>query len=134
MTEKKISPFDYVNAINNGGNMDTMENYSQYLINRQFSYFLDTVLFANEMNMYQDLTDDQHFLFLRSLITKKRRFTKWGKPKNSNDAQALARNFNISMYRAYEILPIFTREQLDNIKESLYMEDDESTTKSKKAT
>ena len=33
MTEKKITPFDYVNAINNGGNLDTLENYSQYLSN-----------------------------------------------------------------------------------------------------
>ena len=58
-----MNPFDYVNAINAGKDIMTgTENddlaekgYNPFLTNRQFSYFQDTVHFANMMNQHAHL-------------------------------------------------------------------------------
>ena len=50
------SPFDYANAINQT-KVDIMvddieeKSYSSYMVNRSLSYFPDTTLLANEMNI-----------------------------------------------------------------------------------
>ena len=51
-----MNPFDYLNAINSTKKnimVDevTEKAYSPFLINRGLSYFSDTILFANEMNL-----------------------------------------------------------------------------------
>jgi hypothetical protein len=48
------NPYDYINAINAGKDLTKGEfdekGYVPFITNRQFSYFQDTVLAANEMN------------------------------------------------------------------------------------
>ena len=59
----KLNPFDYVNSINNHKNImvDTENDelaergYNPYIVNRQFSYFIDTVHAVNAMNERHDL-------------------------------------------------------------------------------
>ena len=51
-----VNPFDYVNSINTTKkyliNDDIDEkDYQPYMVNRSLSYFADTILMANEMNM-----------------------------------------------------------------------------------
>ena len=52
-----MNPFDYLNAIN-ATKEDVMvddvaeSKYNAFLINRGLSYFVDTVLYANEMNLH----------------------------------------------------------------------------------
>ena len=56
-----MSPFEFVNSINNtkqdlirgSENPDLAETfYKPYVINKAFSYFKDTIMYANEINMY----------------------------------------------------------------------------------
>ena len=59
-----MSPFDYLNSINDTKKdlmVDdiTEKQYNAFLVNRGLSYFSDTVLFANEMNVHHHLPNRQ---------------------------------------------------------------------------
>ena len=77
MTELK----DWLNSINqNKRNLYEGEPEAKehaYIINRCMSGHLDTVLFANEMNMNHHLPlDMQYSIFLNS-VRKRKRFSPW---------------------------------------------------------
>ena len=55
-----VKPFDYVNDINYGKKNIMVDdiaekNYNAFIVNRALSYFNDTVLYANEMNIHHSL-------------------------------------------------------------------------------
>ena len=56
-----MNPFEYLKAINIT-KKDVMvddiaeNNYNSFIVNRSLSYFPDTVLFANEMNINHQLS------------------------------------------------------------------------------
>ena len=62
------NPFEFVKAINNKQNIirDDLDEkaYNPYMINRAFSYFPDTVLLANEMNVAPISTLSFKMIFL----------------------------------------------------------------------
>ncbi len=64
-----MNPFEYVNAINTT-KKDIMidelaeKAYNPFIINRSLSYFNDTVLMANEMNINHHLDNRLQFDFL----------------------------------------------------------------------
>ena len=80
------NPFDYVNSINIT-KKDIMaddiaeKGYPPFMVNRALSYFNDTVLFANEMNINHHIDNKLQYHFLINIIKKKKRFSKWLKPQ-----------------------------------------------------
>ena len=64
-----MNPFEYVNSINMT-KKDLMvddiaeKGYAPFMINRSLSYFNDTVLMANEMNMHHHLDNKLQYSFL----------------------------------------------------------------------
>ena len=80
-----MNPFEYVNSINLS-KKDIMHDdvaekaYAPFMVNRALSYFMDTVLFANEMNVNHHLDSKLQYHFLINIIKKKKRFSKWLKP------------------------------------------------------
>ena len=80
-----MTPFDFINAINltkkNLFEEDPLakKDYIPYIINRGLSYFPDTVLYANEMNLNSGIPEDWQFQFFLNSISKKKRFSKWHK-------------------------------------------------------
>jgi hypothetical protein len=120
-----MSPFDFVKAINEtkqnliGGseNPDLAETfYKPYVINKAFSYFKDTVMYANEINMYPN-TDNklQNDYYLNS-IRKGKRYSKWHKKEEDDKIEAIMEYYNVNYARAREISNILTDEQLTLIK------------------
>ena len=64
-----MNPFDYVNAINYSKEniiIDdiTESGYNGFMTNRSLSYFHDTILMANEMNINHHLDNKLQFDFL----------------------------------------------------------------------
>ena len=63
-----MNPFDFVNSVNYTKvdimNDDVEKSYLPFIINRQLSYFPDTVAVANEMNRYHQLDNKLQFHFL----------------------------------------------------------------------
>ena len=121
------TPFDFLNAINFTkedmfkGRKENDKEYVSFVINRGLSYFPDTVMYANEMNRYPDLSNQQQFSFLLYSISKKKRFSKWA-PKEtfSDDLENVCSFYGYSKREAKSVLNILTVEQLNYIREKQY--------------
>jgi len=115
--------FDFVNAINFtkkdliAEEQMSSKDYVPFVVNRSLSYFTDTLLYANEMNMYRDLDNDLQFRFLLNSIRPKKRFSKWAKTENTDVLDLLTQYFECSLPKAKEYLTLLTEEQLDAIRE-----------------
>ena len=75
-----MNPFDYLKSINATKKnimVDdiTESEYNAFIINRGLSFFPDTVLYANEMNLNHHLDSRLQYDFLINIIKKKKRFT-----------------------------------------------------------
>tara|TARA_R110000868_G_scaffold278544_9_gene538376 strand:+ start:2509 stop:2973 length:465 start_codon:yes stop_codon:yes gene_type:complete len=135
---KKLSPFDFINNINEGSRgTNLMENsradysdtsadidavdkqYVPFMINRGLSYFQDTVLFANEMNIRSACAPKMQYDFFRNLIRPRKRFSKWyKKPDDEGDVAMLMAHYDYSSEKARMVLRLFTAEALDRIRKS----------------
>lgn len=123
MTEEKKTPFTYINAINNGVDITIDDSsYNQFIINRGMSLYLDTVSISNEINKYRDIPNQVHFDFYRSLVTPKKRWAKWPKPQKHGDAALISRYYSISIQKAYDLLKVLDKDQIQKIEEELKVE------------
>ena len=118
------TPFDFLNAINFTkedmfkGRKENDKDYLPFIVNRGLSYFPDTVMYANEMNRYPDLSNQQQFSFLLYSISKKKRFSKWApKESISEDLENVCVFYGYSKRVAKGVLNILTEEQLNYIRE-----------------
>ena len=87
MTELK----DWLNSVNFtkddliDDDPDTIKNYPPYIVNRCLSGHLDTVLYANEMNLHPNLDKDMQYQFYLNSLRKRKRFSPWIKKDNIQD-------------------------------------------------
>jgi len=109
---KEITPFTYINAINQGKNIELSSKYSQFLTNRNFSLFKDTILIANESNKFQNIPDNIHFRFMKAMIKPGRRFGTWYKPENSKKINKLSEYYGVSKQKASEIQIFYNDEDI----------------------
>ena len=131
----KITPFTFINSINQGRkgkhlledctaddsletiNPDAVDKqYVPFIINRGLSYFKDTALFANEMNIKNNLPPRMQYDFYRNIVTPKKRFSKWGKKaKTSDDINVIKQLYNYSQEKAESVYKILTKEQIKEL-------------------
>ena len=122
-----MKPFDYINSINNK-NKDMMtgtendelaeKSYNAYLTNRSLSYFIDTILYANDMNMMAHLDNKMQYEYYMHAVPKKNRFSKWAK-KDTADVDIITEFYKCNLTRANEILKIINKDELDLMKQKL---------------
>jgi len=119
-----MSPFDFLNAINNTKedlivDAETEKKYSAFMVNRGLSYFPDTVLMANEMNMAPNLDNKMQFDFLRLLVRKRKRFSKWTKATPIDAVDAVKEMYGYSEEKARQALTLLTPDQVEIIKNKM---------------
>ena len=113
-----MTPFDFLNAINENKkdlflDPQAEKDYSPFMINRGLSFFPDTVLYSNEMNMRAQAPVKWQFDFLKNSIPKKKRFSKWHKKEATTDQIKLVmKHYKYSEKRAMEALSIMTPKQV----------------------
>ena len=116
MTELK----DWLNSINqNKKNIlkeDPTSKYPSYIINRCMSSHLDTVMFANEMNLSPQLDSDMQYSFYLNSVRKRKRFSPWLRKDEIKDLDSVKRYYGYSNEKAKQALRILTKEQLNFIK------------------
>ena len=61
------------------------KNYPPYIINKCMSHHLDTVLYANEMNMKHDIPSRLQYDFYIHIVRPRKRFSPWGKQDKVKD-------------------------------------------------
>ena len=121
-----MSPFDFINDINFGkknllkdDDKGILEKeYNSFIINRGLSYFSDTVLYANEMNLRHDLDKRMQNDYLLHSIRPKKRFSKWHKSLKEDKLEILKQYFNYSNQKAKDVLDIISDEDFEIIKKS----------------
>lgn len=119
------NPFDYVNSINIS-KKDIMTDdisekaYPAFMVNRALSYFNDTVLYANEMNVNHHLDNILQYHFLINIVRKKKRFSKWLKPQEVNNLELIKEYYGYSNEKAKSVLSLFNNEQFELLKQRIY--------------
>tara|TARA_R100000278_G_C5423384_1_gene147442 strand:- start:47 stop:478 length:432 start_codon:yes stop_codon:yes gene_type:complete len=132
----KLTPFDFIKSINEGRKGEHLlkdckadqslecnnpesrdKDYVSFIINRGLSYFKDTCIFANEMNLKPDIPARMQYDFYRHIVSPKRRFSKWGKKeKTSDDIKLIQKAYDYSREKAESVYPIFTQKQLNELR------------------
>ena len=116
-----MNPFEYVNAINYTKKNIMVDDitekaYAPYMVNRQLSYFPDTVLAANEMNRNHHIDNRLQFDFFINIIRKRKRFSKWYKPETISDLDAVKKYYGYSNEKARQVLTLLSPEHINELK------------------
>lgn len=122
----KLSPFDYIKSINEKtGNMmelspDAERDYIPFVVNRGLSFSTDTVLYANEMNCMPMTDRRMQYDYLYHSIRKRKRFDKWIKAEEADEAimEAVMMTYKVGRKRAAEYIRLLPKERLDAILKS----------------
>tara|TARA_B100000941_G_scaffold76098_1_gene51862 strand:+ start:920 stop:1300 length:381 start_codon:yes stop_codon:yes gene_type:complete len=115
-----MNHFDYLSSINDNKKnimIDDLaeKDYNSFMVNRGLSYFYDTALLANEMNQRAHVDSKMQYDFLRTVIRKKKRFSKWGKAEKLKDVDAIKQYYGYSREKAFQVLSLLTPDQLKHI-------------------
>ena len=116
-----MNPFEYCNAINYTKKDIMIDDvaekaYATYMVNRQLSYFNDTVLAANEMNLKHHIDNRLQFDFFINIIRKRKRFSKWFKPEQISDLDVVKKYYGYSNEKARQVLTLLSTEQINELK------------------
>ena len=118
-----MNPFDIVNDINFDKKgiitEDNQKEYKPWLINKALSYFPETLLYAQEMNVRSNLDNKLQYDYLLRSIRKGKRFSKWAKKDKDDDIEAVREFFSYSRDKAKSALAILSEDQLKRIKREL---------------
>ena len=116
---------DYLNSINFSKNylMDEdpgwEKNYPAYVINKCLSHHMDTIMFANEMNIHSHIDKRLQYDFLINIVRPRKRFSPWGKKQKVKDLDLVKKYYGYSSDKATQALEILTPTQINYIKDKL---------------
>ena len=97
----------------------TEKEYPPFVINRSLSYFEDTILYANEVNLRGHLDNRLQNDYLLNSVRRKKRFSRWLKPEKNEDIDAIREYYSCNYRKAHEIAKVLTGEQLSLIHKRL---------------
>ena len=110
---------EYLNAINytKENLLDTEDEsvekeYTPFVVNRCLSYFIDTVLYVNEMNRLPHTDKNMQFEYLLTSIRKNKRYSKWLKRESEKNLDIVKEFYGYSDTKAREILDIITEDDI----------------------
>ena len=119
-----MNPFEYLKAINET-KKDIMvddiaeKDYNPFIINRGLSFFKDTILYANEMNVHHHLDNRVQFDFFINIIRKKKRWSKWTKPSDVDNLELIKEYYGYSNEKTRSALSLLSAEQINIIKQKV---------------
>ena len=90
--------------------------YAQFLVGRGLSYFQDTVLLANEMNIAPGVDNRMHYDFLRNAVRSRKRFSKWMKKTVPAKIEVIKEYYGYSDNKAESIADLISDEDIKQMK------------------
>jgi hypothetical protein len=94
-----------------------IKEYAPYIINKCFSGQIDSILFANEMNINHHLDKDMQYSFYLNSLRKRKRFSPWLRKDKVQDLEYVKRYYGYSNEKALQALKILNKKQLNFIKQ-----------------
>lgn len=116
---------DWLNSINftkedlTEENPDLIKEYPPFIINKCLSGQIDTILYANEMNINHHLDKDMQYSFYLNSLRKRKRFSPWLRKDKVTDLECIKQYYEYSNEKASQALKILTKEQINFIKKRL---------------
>jgi hypothetical protein len=100
-------------------NPESVKEYAPYIINKCLSGQIDSILFANEMNMNHQLDKDMQYSFYLNSLRKRKRFSPWLRKDKVQDLECVKRYYGYNNEKATQALKILNKSQLNFIKQRL---------------
>jgi hypothetical protein len=122
------SPFDYVNTITTSKKnmMRDSENdklaekdYNAYFVNKALSYYPDTILHANLMNLNYHLDKRPQYEFLLNSIRPKKRWAKWVKDAGDKDLEIVCAYYKCNRRVGRDYLSLLSSDQIKFMEQQL---------------
>jgi hypothetical protein len=123
-----LTPFDFIKSVSHSKKdlireddyPDQIEKqYNAYIVNRGFSYFEDTILHANEMNMRAHLFNDAQYRYYLGVLRSRNRFSKWHKAEKNADLDAIQEVYSVNRTVAKMYLKTLSKEDLKRVHKKL---------------
>ena len=98
------------NLIDNDSTLES--KYLPYIVNRCMSGQIDSLMFANEMNISNHLDNKLQYDFLLYTLRKKKRFSPWMRKDELSNLSIVKEYYEYSDEKARQVLPLLTEDQL----------------------
>ena len=92
------------------------KEYNSFVINRILSFHSDSILQANDMNMYKDLPKKMQFHYLMHSVRPRNRFSKWYKPEKNENINIIKEYYGYSTSKAEQVLDLLSEEQIEALR------------------
>ena len=123
------NPFAFVDSISQTKNnlMEEgvpEEEYNPFLSNRGLSYHIDTVLYAQEMNVFHFLDKRLQYEYLLHSVRQRKRWGKWSKAdvQELEKVSLISWRYGVSTKKAKEIMTLFSDEQITTMRKQRNLE------------
>ena len=119
-----MSPFVFVNSISYSKKIKSLSSldesiYNPFITNKNFSYFVDTILIANEINMRHTADKKLQYDYLLNKIRPRKRFSKWNKNVKDGSIELIKEYYKVNDVKAKTILTLLSDQQINQIKNKL---------------
>lgn len=121
--EKGLTPFDFIKSVSGTkkdllkDNPDNAKAYKAYVVNHGLSFYPDTVLIANEMNLYPEIPIESQYYYYMGAIRKGNRYSEWHKPKKNDDLDLVQKVYSVRREIAKQYLKLLSKDDLDRLRE-----------------
>lgn len=119
---KKPTPFAFITAVSETKkdiikeDPDLKQYYNSYITNRGFSYFPDSVLHANEMNLHPNIPSLCQYYYYMGSLRKRKRFSKWHKLEKNDDLLMIQKVYGVRADIAKQYLKLLSEENLAELR------------------
>jgi hypothetical protein len=114
-----MNHFDFITDIrSNKANLieDNEEHYKPFMVNRGLSYYRDTLIQAQMMNLLPELDNKlQHDYYFYGVRKTNNYKMKWAKTVKDEEISEIMRYFNYNQSKAIEISKILNKSQVEHI-------------------
>ena len=98
---------------------DCERDYAPFVINKCLSGQMDSLMYANEMNINHHLDKRMQYDFFINSLRKRKRFSPWLRKDKMKNIEAVKSYYGFSTAKAEQALTILSNEQLDFIHDKL---------------
>jgi len=121
--EEKLTPFSFMTSVSESKrdliseNPESAKEYNAYMVNRGFSFFPDTVLYANELNMLPAMPKAAQYYYYYGSLRKRKRYSKWHKLAKDEILDLICVTYNCRVEVAKQYMKILTEDNIQALRD-----------------
>jgi len=95
------------------------QKYPPFIVNKCLSSFVDSILYANEMNKNAHLDKRLQYDFFINSLKPRKRFTPWLRKETLEELELVKQYYGYSHNKALEAVRLLTKEDINYIRKIL---------------